>query len=92
MSLLLFILFGFVVGLLARAIMPGRQHMGFIMTTLLGVAGSFVGGLVASLIAGESTTYGVHTAGLLGSILGAILLLAVFGGVISSGRRRHSIV
>ena len=37
------VIVGFVVGLIARAIMPGVQHMGFIATTLLGIGGSFVG-------------------------------------------------
>jgi uncharacterized membrane protein YeaQ/YmgE (transglycosylase-associated protein family) len=91
MSLLLFLVFGFVIGLLARAIMPGRQHMGILMTTLLGVVGSFVGGTIASLIAGESTTgHMVHTAGLLGSLIGALLLLFAFGA--ATNRRRHSII
>ena len=40
MSLLLFLVFGFVVGLIARAIMPGEQRMGVVMTTVLGAAGS----------------------------------------------------
>jgi len=91
MSLLLFLVFGFVIGLLARAIMPGRQHLGILLTTLLGVTGSFLGGTIASLISGESTTgHTVHTAGLLGSLIGALLLLFVYGAI--STRRRHSII
>ena len=39
------IIIGFIIGLIARAIMPGAQHLGFIMTTLLGIGGSIVGGL-----------------------------------------------
>ncbi len=77
MSILVWIVFGLVVGLLARAIMPGSQSMGIIMTTLLGVAGSLLGGVVGSLL-----QYGyvgpVTGAGFLGSLLGALLLLALF--------------
>jgi len=43
-----YIIVGFIVGLIARGVMPGVQHLGFIMTTLLGIAGSIVGGLIVS--------------------------------------------
>lgn len=76
MSILLFILFGFVVGLLARALMPGRQSMGFVTTTLLGIAGSFVGGFLASLFTHQRIT-DFNTAGIVGSILGAIVVLLI---------------
>ncbi len=70
------IVIGFVVGLIARAIMPGRQKMGIIMTVLLGIAGSVV------------ATYGGHylkiyqagqTAGFIGAVIGAIIVLFVYG-------------
>jgi uncharacterized membrane protein YeaQ/YmgE (transglycosylase-associated protein family) len=87
MSLLLFIVFGFIVGLLARAVMPGRQKMGMIVTTLLGIAGSFVGGLIASLISGDNVADSrLSTAGLIGSVIGAVILLALYGFI---GRRSH---
>ena len=56
MGILLFIVFGFIVGLLARAIMPGTQKMGFVATTLLGIAGSFVGGFLVALITSSRVT------------------------------------
>ena len=84
MGIIAWIIFGFVVGLLARAIMPGRQGMGLLMTTLLGIAGSFVGGLIASWITGNRV-HEAHGAGFIGSVLGAILLLFLFG---MFGRRR----
>jgi uncharacterized membrane protein YeaQ/YmgE (transglycosylase-associated protein family) len=78
MSLIWFLLFGFVVGLIARAVMPGSQKMGIIKTTLLGAVGSFVGGVIGNLITGDP--FGsVHAAGWIGSIIGAVLLLALFG-------------
>ena len=62
------------IGALARAIYPGRQDIGLIRTTLLGVAGSFVGGFVGFLLFGGSP---MQAAGWIGSIIGAVALLAV---------------
>ncbi len=81
MSLLLFILFGFVVGLIARAILPGRQNMSLVWTTLLGIAGSLIGGAVASALSGGSILNPQGGAGWIGSIVGALILLAIFSGV-----------
>jgi uncharacterized membrane protein YeaQ/YmgE (transglycosylase-associated protein family) len=78
MSLLLFLLFGFVVGLIARALVPGNQQLGIIKTTLLGAVGSFVGGVLGNLISGDPWG-SIHSAGWIGSVIGAILLLAVLG-------------
>jgi uncharacterized membrane protein YeaQ/YmgE (transglycosylase-associated protein family) len=78
MSLLLFLIFGFVVGLIARAVMPGNQKMGIIRTTLVGAGGSFIGGLLGNLISGNPLG-AIHTAGWIGSVLGAVILLALLG-------------
>jgi uncharacterized membrane protein YeaQ/YmgE (transglycosylase-associated protein family) len=69
------IIVGFVVGLIARAVMPGVQHLGFIATTLLGIGGSLVGGLIARLISRPKEGARFHPAGLILSLLGAIILL-----------------
>lgn len=84
MSIILFLVFGLIIGLLARAIMPGTQKMGFGMTALLGVTGSFVGGFLTSLVTDERVT-DLNTAGVIGSIIGAIVVLAVVG---ATSRRR----
>ncbi len=78
MAIILFIVFGLVVGLLARALMPGRQTMGWGMTAILGVVGSFVGGFLVSLVTDNRVT-DFNTAGLIGSVLGALLVLVVMG-------------
>jgi uncharacterized membrane protein YeaQ/YmgE (transglycosylase-associated protein family) len=78
MGLIAFLLFGLVIGLIARAIMPGKQSMGLIATALIGMAGSFVGGLVGSLIHGGRMLE-FHTSGIIGSILGALLVMFVVG-------------
>lgn len=87
MGILFFILFGFIVGLLARAIMPGEQKMGLLMTTVLGVTGSFIGGFLSSLFTSHRVT-DFHTAGIIGSVIGALVLLFVAGGLLN--RRVHA--
>ena len=82
MGILSWILFGLIVGVIAKVLMPGRDPGGFIVTILLGVAGALVGGYLGQAMgwyaAGEP-------AGWIVSILGAILLLALYRMV--AGRR-----
>jgi uncharacterized membrane protein YeaQ/YmgE (transglycosylase-associated protein family) len=73
------IIVGFIVGWLARAIMPGVQHLGFIMTTLLGIGGSILGGLIARLFSKPAPGSSFHPAGLIMSIIGALILLFIWG-------------
>jgi uncharacterized membrane protein YeaQ/YmgE (transglycosylase-associated protein family) len=82
MSILAFIILGLVAGLLARALMPGRQSMGLIGTALLGMVGSLLGGFVGNLISHERA-FDLHASGLIGSILGALVVLTI----VSSRRR-----
>lgn len=72
------IIVGFIVGLIARAIVPGADSMGFIATTILGILGSVAGGFVARLFSKPPEGSKVHPAGLLMSVVGAILLLIVW--------------
>ena len=74
MAILRFIVFGLVVGVIARFIMPGRQSMGLIMTALLGIAGSFVGGYLGTLVHGGEIAAS-QPAEWIGSIIGALILL-----------------
>ena len=83
MSILTFILLGIVAGFLARAIMPGRQSMGFMATALLGMIGSFLGGFVGSLLSGERLL-DLHASGVIGSVVGALVVLLLMG---MTGRR-----
>lgn len=85
MGLLMFLVFGFVVGLIARAIMPGHQRMGVVMTTVLGAVGSLLGGFVGSLFSGHSVA-DLHASGFIGSILGALAVLFIAGRAFT-GRR-----
>ncbi len=73
------IIVGFFIGLIARAVMPGAHPMGFLMTSLLGIAGSFVGGMVARLFSKPKDGAPFHPAGLIMSVIGAVLLLFIVG-------------
>ena len=86
MGLVLFLIFGLLVGFLARAIMPGSQKMGMLATMLLGVVGSFIGGFIGALLT-DSRVLELNTAGLIGSIVGALIALAVAGGLFTRGTR-----
>src|ERR1700730_10119287 len=73
LHLLWSIIVGFIVGLIASAIM--HTHMGFIGTTLLGIIGSVVGGLLAGLFARPAEGSRFHPAGFFMSIIGAIVVV-----------------
>ena len=68
---------GFVVGLIARAVLPGADHMGIIATTVVGIIGSFIGGWIGGMIKKPAEGAKFHPAGFLMSIVGAIVLLLV---------------
>jgi uncharacterized membrane protein YeaQ/YmgE (transglycosylase-associated protein family) len=81
------ICFGFFAGLIARAILPGDQNMGMIATTLLGVAGAFVGGAVAAFFTGGNLQT-FAPASFVGAVLGAIGILALGELLFRKTRRR----
>jgi len=71
------ILVGFVVGLIARALVPGVEHMGFWLTSFVGIGGSIVGGLIARIFSRPKDGAFFHPAGFILSIIGAIILLVL---------------
>lgn len=71
------IIVGFIVGLIARWIVPGAEHYGFIMTTVVGIVGSVIGGFIGTLFSKPAPGQKFHTAGFLMSIVGAIVLVYV---------------
>ena len=81
MTIIWAIIIGFLVGIVAKFLMPGRDPGGWIVTILLGIAGSFVGGFLASALLGRQE----QTAGWIGSIIGAIVLLFIYRLIV--GRR-----
>ncbi len=72
------IIVGFVVGLIARAVVPGAQHMGFLATSILGILGSIAGGLLGRLVSKPKEGAPFHPAGFLLSIVGAVVLLLIW--------------
>jgi uncharacterized membrane protein YeaQ/YmgE (transglycosylase-associated protein family) len=75
MGILSWILFGLVVGVIAKLLMPGRDPGGFIVTILLGIAGALFGGFIGRAMGFYGENQG---AGWIMSILGAIVLLAIY--------------
>lgn len=76
MAFIWMLVVGFVVGLIARAIMPGNQSMGLILTTVLGIVGSLVGGFLGQALGLYNEGSPV---GLIGSVVGALIVLFVYG-------------
>jgi uncharacterized membrane protein YeaQ/YmgE (transglycosylase-associated protein family) len=83
MGIILTVIVGFFVGLVARFLKPGNDRMGFILTTVLGIAGAMFGGYIGQV-------FGIYQVGepvgFFGAVVGAILLLLVVGLI--TGRRR----
>lgn len=72
------IIIGFIAGLIARALVPGDDSMGLVATTLLGIAGSLVGGFLGYVLFGADMASGAfQTSGIVGSVIGAIIVLLI---------------
>jgi len=87
-----FIIFGLVVGAVARLIIPGHQDISLVMTLVLGVLGSLIGGVVANALG----TGDMWELNVLGSIVAfisaaALILIGERTGLLSGGNRRHQI-
>ena len=89
--IIVLLIVGFIVGGIARLLMPGRDPIGIFGTIVLGVVGSVVGGFLQNLVQYHSlSVHSFHPVGLIGSIIGAwvlLLLLRLTG--LESGRRRY---
>lgn len=85
MDILWWIIFGLVVGVIAKLLMPGRDPGGFIITAVLGVLGALLGGYVGRVL---GLYHEGEPAGFIMSVLGAILILAVYR--LAMGRRVRS--
>lgn len=76
-----FVVVGLIAGFVARAVVPGKDSFGIIGTIVLGMVGSFIGGTLGSLLSGGPNEIGA--AGIIGSIIGAIIALLVYNKVIA---------
>ncbi len=76
---------GLLAGTLARLLVPGKQNISVAMTIVLGVVGSFVGGFLGYLLFHKDSTDGfLQPSGILGSVIGAVVVLLIW---LSVGRR-----
>lgn len=80
------LIIGLFAGFLARAIVPGNDHLSISGTILLGIVGSFVGGFISWLIGGHHTNGAFQTSGLIGSVIGAIIALVIYNK--ATGRKK----
>jgi uncharacterized membrane protein YeaQ/YmgE (transglycosylase-associated protein family) len=89
--IIVLLIVGLIAGAIARLLMPGRDPLGILGTIALGIAGSFVGGFLQNLVQYHTlSVHGFHPVGLIGSIIGAwvlLLLLRLTG--LEPGRRRY---
>ncbi len=81
-----FIVAGLVIGALARLIKPGRQHLSMIVTLLLGLVGSVIGGLIASLL-GTGDIFELNVVGFVAAVIAAVVLIGVAEGAAGSRSR-----
>lgn len=79
MGIISMIIVGFIVGLIARAVMPGDQKLGIIMTIILGIIGSIVAGYLGGALGFYEPGEG---AGWIGSIIGAVIVLLIYGMIV----------
>ncbi|WP_395398777.1 GlsB/YeaQ/YmgE family stress response membrane protein [Arthrobacter sp. UC242_113] len=82
-----FIIAGLVIGALARLIKPGRQNLGIVATLLLGLAGSVIGGVIASLL-GTGDIFELNVLGFIVAVVAALALIGVAESL--AGRRRRT--
>ena len=82
-----FIIAGLVIGLLARLILPGKQHIGLLWTLVIGVVGSVIGGTIANLI-GSGDIMELNVLGFVFAVVASVALLSVAerSGLGSGGR------
>jgi uncharacterized membrane protein YeaQ/YmgE (transglycosylase-associated protein family) len=91
--IIVLIIIGLIAGLVARLLLPGRDPIGLLGTILLGIVGSFVGGFLQNLIEYHKVNiHSFHTVGIIGSIIGAfvlLLLMRLTGTERGRSRRRY---
>lgn len=74
---------GIIVGIIAKLIYPGASHMGIIMTGVLGIVGSFVGGFIARLFNKPPEGAPFHRAGFIMSVVGALIVLFIYDKIVA---------
>lgn len=88
MGIIGFLVAGLVIGVLARLIKPGKQHLSILMTLLLGVAGSVIGGIIASWL-GTGDIMELNVIGFIVAVIAAVLLIGVAEGISGTKESRN---
>jgi uncharacterized membrane protein YeaQ/YmgE (transglycosylase-associated protein family) len=83
-----FIIAGLVIGALARLLKPGKQDLGIVATLLLGLAGSVIGGVVASFL-GTGEIFELNVLGFIVAVVAAVALIGVAEGLAGSRKRKE---
>ena len=82
------IIVGIIAGYLARLLVPGPDHIGFMRTVILGIVGSFIGGFLGYLIFDKDFDEGsLQAAGIIGSVIGAVIALLIYRAVGGTDKR-----
>jgi uncharacterized membrane protein YeaQ/YmgE (transglycosylase-associated protein family) len=77
-NLISFLILGVIAGGLARLLVPGKDSMSLAMTAGIGIIGSFIGGFLGYLIGHDKGEGGLQTSGVIGSVIGAVLVLLAY--------------
>jgi uncharacterized membrane protein YeaQ/YmgE (transglycosylase-associated protein family) len=86
-GIIVFLIVGLLAGLIARALVPGKDSMGILATLLLGIVGSFVGGAIWALFS-DNEILEFQTGGLILSVIGAVIALLIYNRF-AAGRTRN---
>jgi uncharacterized membrane protein YeaQ/YmgE (transglycosylase-associated protein family) len=81
MGIIWTIILGFVIGVIAKLLTPGKENMGFLMTIALGIAGSFLAGIVGQSLGWYQAGEG---AGFIASVIAAVVILVIYGKIRAS--------
>ena len=87
-NIIVLVVIGLIAGFIARAVIPGKQDIGIGLTIVLGIVGSVVGNLLGSLLF-EPHRFELGTSGIIGSIIGAIIVLGIYVAV--QGRKGRTL-
>jgi uncharacterized membrane protein YeaQ/YmgE (transglycosylase-associated protein family) len=88
MGLLAFLLLGLIAGVIAKAVLPGRQTTSWLITLVLGVVGAVLGGWLGSALLGEGLEEFFSLQTWLLAIVGAIIVFLIYGAMTGNKRRR----
>ncbi len=91
MEILGIIIFGLIAGFIARALMPGKQSMGIILTCLLGIGGALIGFFLFTELLGIGDSDKFDLGGIIGAVIGAMLLLFIYNRFVGDGRRTAAV-